>query len=182
MQTGQSDNIGYKTQIEYMQTETWTWVFTMYSIFRENRIGNPDWAIRRQRWRTTLDTIHRTKTCKHKREYGHYTMNPLYSWSACHQMANREFRFNIGLLVYNTKGMTDHDGLPCHLHIKNVHCRVGDRVCRWQALKNTAICFHTQLSLLIQWHSKVFSKIDASFHSIYIYAVYCSSLPGKLYS
>jgi hypothetical protein len=44
----------------------------------------------------------------YKREYGHYTMNPLYSWSACHQMANREFRFNIGLLVYNTKGMTDH--------------------------------------------------------------------------
>jgi hypothetical protein len=79
----------------------------MYSIFKENRIGNPDWTIRRQRWRTTLDTIHRTKTCKHKREHGHYTMNPLYSWSACHQMANREFRFNIGLLVYNTKGVNN---------------------------------------------------------------------------
>jgi hypothetical protein len=48
------------------------------------------------------------------------TLYPLYSWSACHQMVNREFRFNIGLLVYNTKGLTDHGGLPCHLHIKNV--------------------------------------------------------------
>jgi hypothetical protein len=101
-----------------------------------------------------------------------FFLNPLYSWSACHQMADREFRFNIGLLVYNTKGMTDHGGLLCHLHI-NFHCRVGERVCRLQALTNTAMCFHNQLSLLIQWHSEVSTKIDASFHSLYIYIYIC---------
>lgn len=102
-------------------------------------------------------------------------------------MADREFRFNTSLLVYNTKRITlDHSGLPCHLHIKHFHRRFGERVCRLEAQQSTAICFHTQLYLLIQWQSKVSSKIDASSHSlyiyIYIYDLSCSCLTGKLYS
>jgi hypothetical protein len=49
--------------------------YTMYSLFRENRMGKPDWTIRRHRLenrqRTALSIIHRTKTCTYIREHGY---------------------------------------------------------------------------------------------------------------